>query len=72
MKLLTVPEVADAMKVSEKTVRRLIKRGLLPAFQIGEKGQLRVDEGELHRYIESQRVAPGVSPTQAEETESPR
>jgi len=40
----------------EKTVRRLIKRGDLPAFQLGERGQLRIDENELHRYVESQRV----------------
>jgi excisionase family DNA binding protein len=56
MKLLTIPEVADAMKVSEKTVRRLIKRGDLPAFKVGDRGQLRVEEAELERYVESQRV----------------
>lgn len=56
MKLLTVPEVADAMKVSAKTVRRLIKRGDLPAYRVGERGQLRVEERELERYVESQRV----------------
>ncbi len=56
MKLLTVPEVAEAMKVSEKTVRRLIKRGALPAYQLGERGQLRVEERELERFVESQRV----------------
>lgn len=56
MKLLTIPEVAEAMKVSEKTVRRLIKRGDLPAFKVGDRGQLRVEEQELERYVESQRV----------------
>ncbi len=69
MKLLTIAEVAEAMKVSEKTVRRLIKRGDLPAFQLGERGQLRIDENELHRYVESQRVRREtlfVAPSEAE------
>lgn len=58
MKLLTVSEVAETMKVSEKTVRRLIKRGDLPAYRLGERGQLRIEEGELERYVLSQRVRP--------------
>lgn len=56
MKLLTVQEVAEVMKVSDKTVRRLIKRGDLVAYKLGERGQLRVSERELERYVESQRV----------------
>ena len=69
MKLLTVPEVAEAMKVSEKTVRRLIKRGDLPAYGLGARGQLRVEERELERYVESQRVraADLTGPQQEEE-----
>lgn len=71
MKLLTIPEVADAMKVSEKTVRRLIKRGDLPAFKVGDRGQLRVEEAELERYVESQRVraADALAPQDVEPTE---
>ena len=52
MNLLTIPVVAEALKVSEKTVRRLIKRGDLPAFKVGDRGQLRVDEQDLERYVE--------------------
>lgn len=59
MKLLTVRDVAAAMKVSQKTVRRLIKRGDLVAYKLGERGQIRVNEHELERYIESQRVRTG-------------
>lgn len=59
MNLLTIPVVAEALKVSEKTVRRLIKRGDLPAFKVGDRGQLRVDEQDLERYVESQRVRAG-------------
>lgn len=67
MNLLTVPEVAEAMKVSEKTVRRLIKRGDLPAYRLGERGQLRVEERELERYVESQRVRADLTKPQQEE-----
>ena len=56
MKLLSVQEVADAMKVSGQTVRRLIKRGRLAAYKVGERGQLRVKESEVERYLEAQRV----------------
>ena len=56
MKLLTVQEVADTMKVSEKTVRRMIKRGNLAAYKVGERGQLRVKECDLDMYVEAQRV----------------
>ena len=56
MKLLSIQEVADAMGVSGQTVRRLIKRGRLAAYKVGERGQLRVKEGELERYLEARRV----------------
>jgi excisionase family DNA binding protein len=56
LKLLTVREVAEAMRVSEKTVRRLIKRGDLTAYKVGDRGQLRVKEIEMVRYLEAQRV----------------
>jgi putative molybdopterin biosynthesis protein len=59
MKLLTVQEVADLMKVSEKTVRRLIKRGDLAAYKVGERGQLRVKEYDLEQYVEAKRVQVG-------------
>lgn len=71
MKLLTIPEVAEAMKVSVKTVRRLITRGALPAFKVGDRGQLRVEEQELQRYIKSNRVraADALAPQDVEPTE---
>ena len=34
MKLLSIQEVAETMKVSEKTVRRLIKRGAIAAYKV--------------------------------------
>ena len=56
MKFFSIREVADAMRVSSKTVRRLIKRGDLVAYKVGERGQLRVKESDLERYLEAQRV----------------
>lgn len=56
MKLLTVQEVSDTMKVSEKTIRRLIKRGDLTAYKVGDRGQLRVKERDLEQYVDAQRV----------------
>lgn len=56
MKLLSIQEVAETMKVSKRTVRRLIKRGAIAAYKVGERGQFRVKEEELERYLEAQRV----------------
>jgi excisionase family DNA binding protein len=47
--LLTVPETARRLRVSEKTVRRLIGRQELPARHVGSL--IRVDEGELQAWL---------------------
>lgn len=70
MKLLTVQEVADTMKVSEKTVRRLIKRGDLAAYKLGDRGQLRVKERDLEQYVEAQRLEVEPAESNEEVTES--
>jgi excisionase family DNA binding protein len=50
--LLTVREVADRLKLSEKSVRRRIASGELPAVRLGGRGtKLRVDERELDQYV---------------------
>jgi excisionase family DNA binding protein len=50
--LLTVREVATRLKLSEKSVRRRIASGELPAVRLGGRGtQLRVDERELDQYV---------------------
>ena len=56
MNLLTIQEVAETMKVSDSTVRRLIRRGRLAAYKVGDRGQLRVEERDLERYVAAQRV----------------
>jgi len=47
--LLTVAEVADALRVSNMTVYRLIKAGELPALRIGKNYRIR--RSELDDYL---------------------
>lgn len=42
---LTLPEVADTLRLSESTVRRMISRGDLRAYRIGR--HLRIDPADL-------------------------
>jgi excisionase family DNA binding protein len=52
--LLTVSEVATAMRVSNMTVYRLIKSGELPAVRVGKNYRLR--ETDLERFLEERSV----------------
>jgi excisionase family DNA binding protein len=47
--LLTVPETAERLRVSEPTIRRLVRRGDLPALRVGH--QLRFAEAEVARWL---------------------
>jgi excisionase family DNA binding protein len=57
---LKIPEVARRLDVSEKTARRLVKSGSLPAVFVG--GAYRVSEVDLAGYLESAKVTPGKAP----------
>ena len=48
---LTAKEMAEQLKVSEKTIRRKIWNGELPYFKIGES--VRVDQSDFEAYIAS-------------------
>ena len=48
-RLLTVSEVASAMRVSNMTVYRLIKAGNLSAIRVGKNYRIR--ETEVDRYL---------------------
>lgn len=52
--LLTVAEVAGAMRVSNMTVYRLIKGGELPAVRVGKNYRIR--EHDLERFLEERSV----------------
>jgi excisionase family DNA binding protein len=53
--LLSTPEVAHALGVSERFVKQLIYAGTLPSLKVGRLR--RVPAGELHIWIEGQRAA---------------
>jgi excisionase family DNA binding protein len=51
-RLLTISQTADRLNVSTVTVRRLVRRGDLPAVQLGGKGSaVRVAEAELNHWL---------------------
>ena len=47
--LMTIPEVADHCRIDPKTVRRWIRSGDLPAFQLGR--QWRISEKDLRSFL---------------------
>ena len=47
--LLDIPDVARTCRLSEKTVRRLIKAGELPAARLG--GQWRIRPRDLEDFV---------------------
>ena len=53
-RLLTVGEVADAMRVSNMTIYRLIKSGQLPAVRDGKNYRIR--ESDVNRYLSERSV----------------
>jgi excisionase family DNA binding protein len=55
--LLTTEEVADFLRVDIVTVRRLVNRGELPAYRIGN--EYRFTRVDLEEFIKRQRVSAG-------------
>jgi excisionase family DNA binding protein len=52
-RLLTVPEAADALKLSERTVWRWIEAGEIETYRLGRA--VRIAEDELVRFLERTR-----------------
>ncbi len=51
-RLLTIPEVAEQLRLSKGTVYKLIRDGVVPAVQLGRSGaSLRVKSDELERWL---------------------
>lgn len=48
--LMTVAQTAAYMKLSEKTIRRMIKHGQLPASRVGDRS-LRIRPDDVERYV---------------------
>ena len=68
MTMLTLHEVAVEMKVSESTVRRWVRAGALIAYKVGQRGQLRIREEDLERYLETRVVRVGKQGVEAQDT----
>lgn len=51
--VLTIREVAEYLKVNEKTVYGLAQQSRLPAFKVG--GQWRFRRGDIQSWIEDQK-----------------
>lgn len=49
MKILTIQEIAQAWKVDESTVNRLVVSGKIQATRFG--GQWRIKEADLNEYL---------------------
>jgi len=62
----TLDEVAERLKISRRSVGRLITSGALPAIRItAERGSVRIAESDLKAFLEARRTAP--RPSEAEE-----
>ncbi len=49
-RLLTIPEVANRLRVNQKTIRRWIDMGELAAYKLGH--QWRISERDLRSFLE--------------------
>lgn len=52
--ILTLPEVAQLLKVAEKTIYTMAQKGEVPAFKV--RGQWRFKATDLDNWIEAQKV----------------
>jgi len=50
--VMTIPEVAEYLKVTRQTVHRLMKDGKIKAFKIGRS--TRIMRSEIERFIQGQ------------------
>jgi excisionase family DNA binding protein len=78
-RLVTLRTAAEALAVSERTVRRFINAGYLEAYRIGPRA-IRVSVGDVNRmiqrmpagtsYVSDGTPAPGVDPDDAPEDDA--
>lgn len=50
-RFLSLPDVAEILRISAAQVYALVRRGDLPAIKIGGRGQWRVESTALEAYI---------------------
>jgi excisionase family DNA binding protein len=57
--LLTLDEVAETLRLSRRTVERMVAADLLPALRVGQRA-VRVDQAEFHDWLYAEN--PGAPP----------
>ena len=62
--VMTVREVAEYLKVKERTVYRLVAASDIPAFKVG--GSWRFRKGEIDQWTEAHAVGPNDTVDRAE------
>jgi len=50
---LTIDQVAELLKVSAKTIRRLVRRSEIPGFKVG--GQWRIKRADIDEWVADQK-----------------
>ena len=65
--VMTVREVAEYLKVKERTIYRLVSQADIPAFKVG--GSWRFRRGEIDQWTESNAIGP-VAAVERTESES--
>jgi excisionase family DNA binding protein len=60
-RLLTTREVAEHLRLSVDQVRRLVRRGVLPAVRLTDLGSLRFLPGDLEAALEARVCGCGAS-----------
>ena len=53
---VTTTEAARALGISERALRSMIARGLLPAWRWGERARWRIARGDVARLLRKQRA----------------
>lgn len=56
-RFLTLADVAEQLQISAAACYALVHSGELPAFQIGGRGQWRVDEAKFEAFIDDRHAA---------------
>ena len=62
--VMTVREVAEYLKVKERTIYRLVSQADIPAFKVG--GSWRFRRGEIDQWTESNAIGPVAAVDRAE------
>jgi len=53
---LTLKETAQQLRLSTQRVKRLIDDGILAAWRTRDNGNYRIDQSEINRYKQSNKV----------------